>query len=86
MKDYTDEQLKAELQRRKAARNIKIEPELRPNYTELEELCASYVEFVMSTDYHEDNDWGQGKYYVFEVALKAVYGDEIFEKLSEYEV
>ena len=47
------------------------------NYTNEQLLCAEYLEFIESDDYcdDDDNDW---KYYIYEAALTAFYGEAVW--------
>lgn len=42
----------------------------------LQDLCQSYIDFVASGQYHEDNDF---KSYIFETAIIAYFGPDVFE-------
>jgi|AntRauTorckE6833_2_1112554.scaffolds.fasta_scaffold00137_34 hypothetical protein len=46
----------------------------------LNEICEEYLKFVVSPEYYEDNDYD---HYIFEKALKTVYGDDIFNFINE---
>ncbi len=44
----------------------------------IQKICDDYLAYYRSLEYHEDNDW---QYYIYETVLKAVYGNDIFDKL-----
>lgn len=57
-------------------------PELlpEPDLTDLRDTVKGYIDFVDRPDYHEDNDY---KYYIFEAAITAMYGKEVWDWISE---
>jgi len=74
-----------------ASQNVKAvkkseepKPELIRNgdveLTALRHICKSYIDFINSDDYHEDNDYD---HYIFEEAVKAVYGKDIFDWVNK---
>ncbi len=46
----------------------------------LKKICNDYLEYIKSDDYHDDNDWA---HYIYEEALKAILGDNIFDRIKE---
>ena len=44
--------------------------------TKLRICCQDYIDFVSSDKYHCDNDFD---YYIFEEALIAIFGDDVFD-------
>lgn len=50
------------------------------DWTALLALCKDYVDYSISDDYHEDNDY---KHYIFETALETIYGEDVFKKLNQ---
>lgn len=45
--------------------------------SKLIEICESYIEFIDNDkEYTEDNDFD---HYIFETALEAIYGDDVWE-------
>lgn len=48
---------------------------------ELRKICQEYIDFVDSDDdYYEDNDFDQ---YIFEKAMIALYGKDVFKWINE---
>lgn len=41
----------------------------------LRELCQSYIDYLDSEDYSEDNDYD---HYIFEEAMNALYGPSVW--------
>lgn len=51
------------------------------NLDELREICQEYIDFVDSNDeYYEDNNFDQ---YIFEKAMIALYGEDVFNWINE---
>ena len=51
------------------------------NLEELRKICQEYIDFVDSDDeYYEDNNFDQ---YIFEKAMIALYGENVFKWLNE---
>lgn len=46
----------------------------------VEKICQDYVDYCVSDEYHEDNDYKQ---YIFETAVEAVFGQEIWDFLNK---
>lgn len=46
----------------------------------LKKICNDYLAHIESDEYHEDNDWA---HYIYEAALKAVLGDDIFDRIRD---
>jgi hypothetical protein len=64
---------------------MKIPEQLKDNEINLEKLkkvCNEYLEFLNSDDYYEDNDYD---HYIYEAALKCIYGDKIFDFINSKE-
>jgi len=77
--DYHIDQLKEEIERREALPE-KPEMVIEPCFAKLQKTVKEYIDFVWGNDYHEDNDY---MVYVFEEALIAYFGIDIFETISE---
>ena len=45
------------------------------NFRELVEVCKQFMEYIDSEDYNEDHAFKQ---YIYECALRTVYGDDVF--------
>jgi len=73
--DLTNEQLEAEIERRK--KKVKEPPKalVLPDYGNLKKVVFDYVASIQEPDYCSDNDWKQ---YIFEGAVEAYYGPEIW--------
>ncbi len=50
------------------------------NLTDLKDTCQGYIDFVWSDNFHEDNDY---KAYIFETALQALFGKDVFESVNK---
>lgn len=50
--------------------------------TELKKACQDYIDFVFSEDYHGDGA-SDYKNAVFEAAIEAFYGEDIWDKINE---
>ena len=48
--------------------------------TKLRKVCEEYIEHCMSEEYNDDRA-SDYEHYIFEEALKAVYGTDIFQKM-----
>lgn len=57
----------------------KPEPLPIVNHHELSVLVKQYIDFVASPEYHEGNDF---KSYIFEAALEAYYGKDIWKFIN----
>ena len=79
---FSDRALKEELGRREEAKVEldKPQPVENPDVAALRKLCENYIEFVWSDGYHEDNDY---RAYIFETAVEAFYGHNVFRKINE---
>lgn len=47
--------------------------------TKLRDICQSYLDYLDSDDYHEDNDYKQ---YIFEEAMKAIFGNDVWKYIN----
>ena len=72
LKEYTTEQLEAELKTRKDCPKL-LE---HPNWTNVISMGKYRVEQISSEKFHEDND---DKQYIFEEVMKALYGKDYFQ-------
>ena len=76
LKAFDTEQLEAELERRREeeeARN-KPQPLADPNWFYVEKMCTSYVEELSIGQ----RPHGDSKHYIFEAAMEAVFGREVW--------
>ena len=74
IKDYSVDELEAELERRKKKSEKKPAPIAWPDFSKIPPLCASYIEQVVN-DETADSDIPN---YVFEAALEACYGESVW--------
>jgi Holliday junction resolvase RusA-like endonuclease len=73
--DFSDEDLIHELERRKKARNAPPTPVPNPDFSNLVKTIVDCLEESIR-DQYEVKDFEQ---YVYEEAMKAVYGPDFFE-------
>ena len=53
----------------------------QPNLNELLKICQKYIDFVDNDDeYYEDNNFDQ---YIFEKAMMALYGEDVFNWINK---
>lgn len=50
------------------------------NLTNLRDTCQEYIDFVSSDNYYADNDF---EHYIYEEALKAIFGNDIFKYINK---
>lgn len=76
IESYTDDELKMELElRRSKKEKLNIPKQLEnPNLTLLREMCRDYVE----SEYKDKNF----EYYIFETAISAIYGTDIWDYIK----
>ena len=55
-------------------------PDDQIDLTSLRAECQEYIDSIADGSYHEDNDTA---HYIFESALKAIYGKDIFNYINE---
>lgn len=77
---FTDELLKKELVRRdiQAKEASKPKPLKSPNLSLLQEACDYYINSLFNKEYSKD-----AEYYIYEKALEALYGDNIFDWIND---
>jgi hypothetical protein len=75
---YSDDDLIKELTRRKNYKKIKPLREATPDFTGLIDLCRSHVDDIANGNEDEDT-----KQYIYEEAMMAVYGKDIFTWINE---
>jgi len=51
-----------------------------PDFEAITDFAKSYIDFVKSEKFHEDNAF---EHRAFEILMEACYGDDIFEKLQK---
>jgi hypothetical protein len=50
--------------------------------TDLYALCEEYIDYIESDEYSEDGD-SDYEYYFYESVLTTIFGDDIFEYITE---
>ena len=73
LKQYTDTELEAELERRKV---VPFPGMYFENDVALRKLLCAYIDYVVSKDYHEDNDW---EHHIYECVLETYYSKDIWD-------
>lgn len=76
LRQYSIEQLEGEIKRRKEL--VIPEQVENPDLSELRKSCSIYIKNVLVGISDSDD-----KHYIFEEALKAIYGNDIFDWLKE---
>ena len=73
---FTDEQLKAELERREKEAKQKAKPQQLEelNLARLRKICQDYIDEV------ERDAWASEdtRHYIYEIALETVFGEDVF--------
>ena len=77
---YTDEQLQAELDRRKRERQVQERPRQRTviNLTRLRKHCQNHIDALATGDAREDDERC-----IYEVAMITVFGKSVFDWINE---
>ncbi len=78
LKDYSDDRLARELERRRAAREDKPVQLDDPDLTRLRAVCQEHVDALASGDSYEDYE-----HYIYEAAMKAIFGGDVFSFVNE---
>lgn len=78
---FTDEELEAEMDRREAEREAAKRPKPieNPDFSILLDNCAEYIKQLSANGYYDDDL----KDYVFEAAVEAIYGRDIWDWVAE---
>lgn len=50
--------------------------------TDLKKQCQEYIDYLSSDDFHEDGD-SKRVPYIFESAMKALFGKNVFDYINE---
>lgn len=79
LEEFTDTELEEELNRRKK-QNAAPTPLDSPDWEPVKSACEEIVKSIINETYHMDDD---SSHYVFEEAMKAVYGKDIFKWYNE---
>ena len=82
LKDFTLEELYDEVEIRELAEKAKNKPKplKKPDLKDLKHVIAEYINGIYNRTYNKDYDDIQ---YIFEVAVKAIYGNEIFDWINK---
>lgn len=77
----SDEELKAELARRTAEAKAAEKPQQisNPDLTNLRRNCQEYIDALDRNGY-VDEDWDN---YIYEEAMKAIFGKDVFEWINK---
>ena len=75
----TVEEIEAYLKERKNILSNVPNPIREPDYTMLKSLVVQHIKNMASDDYCEDND---DKEYIYEEAIAAVYGPDVFKWIN----
>jgi hypothetical protein len=51
----------------------------QPTLNDLRKICQDYLDFLDGDDYHDDNDY---KHYIFEKAMEAMFGNEVWKYIN----
>ena len=78
LSNRSTEELQAELELRKKGKQLKPVLLSQPDFSNLKETCAHYLEFV---ERGESDD--HAGHYVFEAAMEAFYGAAIWDYVNE---
>jgi hypothetical protein len=75
----SDEQLRAELERREEAEEARLRPRPQPyqDYEGLVKQCEAYIEELANYSYDED-----AKQYIYEAAIEAIYGKGVWKWIN----
>lgn len=76
----TDQDLEAELERRRKAKEEAAIPKplAAQDFTALREVCARYIKELADDEYDEDTE-----HYIYEAAMTALYGKKVWDWISE---
>ena len=80
LSQISDHELQAELERRQQPKPAKPTAKENPDFRGLIELCEDYVNDIDSGKTGEDSDYDG---YIYESALEAVFGSEIFDWIKQ---
>lgn len=74
--DFTTAELEVEIEKRK---NEKPEMLENPNFHNLKRNVRAHIDAMWSDYYCDDND---DSHYIYEEAITAFYGDEVWDKIN----
>jgi len=78
--NFTDEQLQKELERRQKIKDESEKPQQHEsiNIGPLRKICQSYIDDVQKDGYADDDY----VHYIFEVAMGAVFGEDVWQWIN----
>ena len=81
LESFDDEQLEAELMRRKRERERAEMPTpiINPDWSHVIMLCAGYIAELAKAN-HEPKD---SREYIFEAAIEAIYGEKVWQWINK---
>ena len=80
LKSFTDEELQAEIERRKEEKALpKPKAVENPDFSMVVDYCKSYIDDLYNKGWVDDDM----EYYVFEAAIQAVFGKDIFDWIKK---
>ena len=81
LKNISTEQLKMELEQRHKIEKESAKPKQveSPDWTPLREICQEYIDCLDSKEYCDDDF----DHYIYEVALRVLFGKNIFNWINE---
>jgi len=79
LKDFSDAELKRELERRKEEARPQPKPLAEIDWNKVMDQCKRVVD-ELAINHFEDED---AKEYIYEEVMKAIYGEKIFEWINE---
>jgi hypothetical protein len=79
VKEYTTEQLEAEIERRKKEANKPPKMLQSLYFARLQEICKEYIDYL----HKECSDNGDFEQYIFEAALEVFYGEGVWTWINE---
>lgn len=77
---FSTQELQAEIERRERSTPPRMLD--KPDLRRLKYTLQEYMDFVFSDEYYSDNDY---RHYIYEDALKAFYGEDIFDEINKRE-
>lgn len=82
IKEFSLEELHDEMVRRETLEKLKNKPQPieDPDLTGLRSVLAEYINSIYNGTYHEDSDVD---HYIYEEAVKCIYGEEIFDWITK---
>ena len=84
IEEYSEDELYNELERRRKIEKVKVQAETpkvkdNPELTDLIQVCQEYVDGCINNNLDEDQE-----HWIFEEAMKAIFGDKIFQFTNKH--